>query len=329
MNKAHPDKQAAFRYKNYRIFLQSTQLPQTPSVTDSGETMLFRIFLLLGIFFTNTLSANSSQPAVAIKEPVIGGKINNYLKKKLNTDIIRSEMEASFRATRKFRVLSRDKQTLKAVLDEQNFASSDLSKGDAAQSGNINNANYLILPIVQDFKFYRKHTPLPNFDNKFRRKDWGTLVVNAQMIDTRTSQIVTTFFLKSSFATKEQIVNNDSGSPSSAYFSKMAKAVAAKLADQFVAQVYPMKVVKRTKTGQVIINRGKDGGLKIGDKLNVFFAGEELIDPDTGESLGSSEELIGKVSVVRILPKVTYAKITAEEDAQNFPMGPGNILRKP
>ena len=291
--------------------------------------MFFRIFLLLSIFYVSNLAANTTQPAVAIKEPVIGENISKYLKKKLNTDIIRSEMEASFKATRKFRVLSRDKQTLKAVLDEQNFAQSDLSKGDAADSGNINNAHYLILPIVQDFKFYRSHTALPNFDSKYRRRDSGVLVVNAQMIDTSTSQIVTTFFLKSSFSSKEQIVNSNTGAPSSAYFSKMAKAVAAKLADQFVAQVYPMKVVKRTKTGQVIINRGKDGGLKVGDKLNVFFAGEELIDPDTGESLGSSEEFIGTVKVSRLLPKITYAKIASEEDPQNLPMGPGNILRKP
>jgi hypothetical protein len=293
-----------------------------------GEKMYFRILLVLTVLYTGNLLAESTQPAVAIKEPIIGETVNKYLQKRLNTDIIRSEMEESFRATRKFRVLSRDKQTLKAVMDEQEFSQSDLTKGDAAVSGNINNAHYLILPTVQDFKFYRKHTALPNFDDKFRRKDWGVLVVNAQMIDTSTGQIVTTFFLKDSFATKEKIVNNDTGAPSSVYFSKMAKAVAAKLADQFVAQVYPMKVIKRTKTNQLIINRGKDGGLKVGDQLNVYFAGEELIDPDTGNSLGSDEEFIGTVKVSRILPKITYAKIVSEEDPQSLPMQAGNILRK-
>lgn len=292
--------------------------------------MFFRIILMLAtIYASNIFAASTVQPAVAIKEPIIAETVSKHLKSRLNTDTIRSEMEASFRATRKFRVLSRDKQTLKAVLDEQEFAQSDFSKGDAAESGNINNAHYLILPTIQDFKFYRKHTALPNFDSKYKRKDWGVLVVNAQMIDTKTSQIVTTFFLKATFATKEQIVNNNSGAPSSVYFSKMAKSVAAKLADQFVAQVYPMKVIKRTKTSQVIINRGKDGGLKIGDKLNVYFAGEALIDPDTGESLGSSEEFIGTVKVSRILPKITYAKIVSEEDPQAVPMQAGNILRKP
>ncbi len=285
--------------------------------------------ILFSLIFSGNLLAKNIQPAVAIKEPIVGDTINRNLIKRLNTDIIRSEMENSFRATRKFRVLSRDKNTLKAVLDEQDFASSDLAKGDAASSGNINNANYLILPTVQDFKFYRKHTALPNFDSKFKRKDWGVLVVNAQMIDSTTGQIVTTFFLKNTFATKESVVNDNTGAPSSVYFAKLAKGVAAQLANQFIAQVYPMKVVKRLRTNEVILNRGKDGGVKVGEKLNVYFAGEALIDPDTGESLGSSEEFIGTVKVTRILPKITYAKIISEEDPQGFPMQAGNVLRKP
>jgi hypothetical protein len=292
---------------------------------------MFRILLILGIglFCSNNLLAKSIQPAVAIKEPVIGDTINRNLVRRLDTNIIRSEMENSFRATRKFRVLSRDKQTLKAVLDEQDFANSDLAKGDAASSGNMNNANYLILPTIQDFKLYRKHTALPNFDNKFKRRDSGVLVVNAQMIDSTSGQIVTTFFLKKTFATAESIVNENTGAPSSIYFSKMAKGIAAQLANQFVAQVFPMKIVKRLRANEVILNRGKDGGIKIGETLNVYFAGEALVDPDTGESLGSSEEFIGTVKITRILPKITYAKIISEQDPQGFPMQVGNVLRKP
>lgn len=287
------------------------------------------ILLGIGLLFFNATFAKSIQPAVAIKEPIIGDSISQNLIKRLDISILQSEMEASFRATRKFRVLSRNKDMLKAVLDEQEFAASDLAKGDAATEGNLNNANYLILPTVQDFKLYRKHTPMPNFDSKYRRKDWGLLVVSAQMIDTTTGQIVTTFSLKDTFATRDKIVNSNTGYPSSVHYSNMSKEIAKQLANQFVAQVYPMKVVKRTKTGEVILNRGKDGGLKIGDNLNVYFAGEALIDPDTGESLGTSEEFVGTVKVSRILPKLTYARITKENDPQNYPIQISNIVRRP
>jgi len=149
------------------------------------------------------------------------------------------------------------------------------------------------------------------------------------MLDTVSGQIMTTFSLKTSFRTAPEVVNGRKGSPSSVRFTGMAKKIAGQLADQFVAALYPMKIVKRGSKGKVFINRGKDGGLKKGQILEVFSAGEALIDPDTGKSLGSSEEYAGKVKVVRINPKITIAVIVSEEDAEFFPIGTGNILRLP
>ncbi|MCB1761091.1 MAG: hypothetical protein KDI68_15075 [Gammaproteobacteria bacterium] len=273
-------------------------------------------------------AAELEQPAVAVKEPKIGERISDYSRRYLNIERLWAELEASFRATRKLRVLSRDKEVIADIREEQQFAQSDLAKGDAAASGELGNANFLLLPKVQDFKFYRSHQKLPNFDSKYRRQDSGLLQLTAQMVDTTSGQVVSNFDLTSRFATGKTIVNRAAGAPNSTHFTKMAKEVAAQLADQFVAAVFPMKVVQRTRSNQVIINRGKDGGMKLGEVLEVFFAGEELIDPDTGKSLGSGEEYVGRVEVVRINPKVTYAKIV-EEDSANAPIGVGDILRRP
>ena len=289
-----------------------------------------KIFLLILCFTMPSLGvAQSSQPAVAIKKPVVGEGVSSSATRSLNLTVLWAEMEASFRATRKFRVLSRNKSTMKAILEEQQFASSDYAKGDAATEGQFDNANYLILPTVQDFKFYRSHKALPNFDDKYKRSDSGLLEVAAQMVDTTTGEVVTTFYLKSSFSTKPQVVNGRGGMPSSVKFTEMAKKVSATLADQFVDSVYPMKVVKRDRRNQVFINRGKDGGLKIGQIYEVYYAGEELIDPDTGESLGASEEFVGTIKIARINPKMTVAKIVSEEDAENAPIGTGDIVRRP
>lgn len=284
------------------------------------------IAILLSFFVFENALAN--QPAVAIKEPKVGDKISKYSRRHLNLELLWAELESSFRNTRKFRVLSRNKEVIDDIREEQKFAESDLTKGDAAATGELSNAHYLILPKVQNFKFYRSSKLLPNFDDKYRRQDSGLIHLTAQMVDTETGQVVSTFDLKSSFSTKSQIVNTKDGVPDNTHFTKMAKAVAADLADQFVDAVYPMKVVKRTRNNQVIINRGKDGGLKKGQKYEVFFAGEELIDPDTGESLGSGEEFVGKIEIVRINPKASYGKIISEEDPENAPIGVGDIVRK-
>jgi hypothetical protein len=293
------------------------------------KVVSFLIILLVSITILLPQSVLAmEQPAVAIKEPKIGEKVSKYAVKHLNLELLWAEMESSFRNTRKFRVLSRNKEVIQQLREEQQFAESDMAKGDAAVSGAMSNAHYLILPKVQNFKFYRSSKLLPNFDDKYRQQDSGLLRITAQMIDTASGQVVSTFDLKSTFSTKSKIVNKKGGVPNNVYFSKMAKAVSAQLADQFVDAVYPMKVVKRTRKNQVIINRGKDGGLKKGQKYEVFFAGEELIDPDTGESLGSGEEFVGTIEIVRINPKLSYGKILTEEDPEYTPIEAGNIVRK-
>jgi hypothetical protein len=150
------------------------------------------------------------------------------------------------------------------------------------------------------------------------------LEINAQVIDTATGGIKTTFYLKSSFATGKQVVNSKGGRPNSVHFTKMAKSVSAQMADQLVDAVFPMRVLN-VQGDQVWINRGKDGGLKKGDILKVFRPGVALIDPDTGENLGSAEYLIGEISVTRVNPKFTIAKGKKLDE----PIQKGDIVRVP
>jgi len=285
------------------------------------------LFGILTIFCLVTLStayaAPRAKPVIAIKEAKIGDGVSKYGKKYLNLGTLLDEMEASIQKNRKFTLVSRKKEVLQDIREEQEFAQSDLTAGNAAAEGQIKNANFLVLPTVQDFKFYRSSTPVPNLSNKYIRVDSGMLEVNAQIIDTSTGGIKTTFYLKSSFATKKRVVNSRGGVPNSTHYTKMAKKIAAQMTDQLVDAVFPMKVLN-VQGSQVFINRGKDGGLKKGDVLKVFRPGIELIDPDTGENLGSAETEIGKIKVTRVNPKFTIAKIMAGDE----PVEKGDIVRE-
>lgn len=279
------------------------------------------------ILVCNSAFAESSEkPRVAIKTPAVGEGVGKYANKYLNLPKLLAEMEASIQSTRKFEVLSRDKATLSAVREEQTFAQSDLTKGNAAQEGLLENADYLIIPTVQDFVFYRSTKPVPNLASKYVRRDSGRLEINAQVIDTSSGAIKTTFYMKSSFATKDKVVNSKGGVPSSVNYTNMAKKVSAQMADQLVDTVFPMRILN-SQNGQVWINRGQDGGLKNGDTLNVYSPGVALIDPDTGENLGSAEVFLAKVKVVRVNPKFTIAEISGK--VPENPIQKGDILRKP
>ncbi len=60
--------------------------------------------------------------------------------------------------------------------------------------------------------------------------------------------------------------------------------------------VWEGKIVK-AGSSTIIINAGDANGIKVGDILTVYRMGEELIDPDTGLSLGAEEEVVGKIKV--------------------------------
>jgi hypothetical protein len=97
-----------------------------------------------------------------------------------------------------------------------------------------------------------------------------------------------------------------------------AERIATRLADR----VFPVKVVVK-RDRQITVNRGEGGGLEAGQLWNVFAIGEELIDPDTHESLGREEVLVGKARVISVLPKTSTAELLEDAGVDR-----GAVLRR-
>jgi hypothetical protein len=57
--------------------------------------------------------------------------------------------------------------------------------------------------------------------------------------------------------------------------------------------------VSNVSANKLYINAGQKSGLNVGDKLDVYRAGEAIIDPDTHQKLGTTEDLIGKAMVIK------------------------------
>ena len=71
------------------------------------------------------------------------------------------------------------------------------------------------------------------------------------------------------------------------------------------------KVIKIVDDYSIVINRGSDSGIDLGARFLIFGGGEELLDPDTGESLGMLELVRGKARVVHLQPKM--CTLTSDE----------------
>jgi len=65
--------------------------------------------------------------------------------------------------------------------------------------------------------------------------------------------------------------------------------------------------VIKVHRGKVYLNLGKDS-VSRGERLDLMHVGEQLIDPETGISLGGEEERIGSVKVIAAKEKYSIAK---------------------
>ena len=73
---------------------------------------------------------------------------------------------------------------------------------------------------------------------------------------------------------------------------------------------------------EVTINKGTEDNIQVGQVFSVYALGKEILDPDTGASLGQEESKIGSVKVTRVEAKYSVAETV---DGKGF--AAGNILR--
>lgn len=64
------------------------------------------------------------------------------------------------------------------------------------------------------------------------------------------------------------------------------------------------KVAQQINPIQVAINRGSSDGVDLGDKFLIYRMGDEVLDPDTGESLGPIEIVIGRAKATHVQEKI-------------------------
>ena len=293
------------------------------------KNMLVKTALIVfaGLVGSVSFSAHAAALAkyrVAVGELQLSEALSKSAAKTVQQSSLRTDIEDAIRNGRKFEVVTRNAAKLAAIRQEQQFAKSGLAAGDAAAEGQISNAQSLVLVEVQEFSFGRSAKKVPNIDNKYRVSDYASIGLNVQIIDTSKATMTGSFNVNAK-ASSPSVISNSVGAPSQAILSQALERAAADLANQLSDTIFPITVIQ-AKGKQLYVNRGKDGGIKVGDKFVIFQPGEALIDPTTGENLGSAEEEVGTGKVVRVNPKFTVIEVTSGDSAL---MAPGFILRRP
>ena len=82
----------------------------------------------------------------------------------------------------------------------------------------------------------------------------------------------------------------------------------AQIGDQIIEALYPLRIIDVSDPHELVINQG-GGSLKVGLRFKVFALSAEMFDPYTKESLGRREREVGTVEVIRVMPKMSYARL--------------------
>lgn len=216
--------------------------------------------------------------------------------------LLTSTVEEALVDSRRFDVLDRDNQAIFEA--EKVFIQSDDADGlQLARLGNAAGTDYLVITSLQDMTIINNQREVIRLT--------GEVLVQSSVRGTMKLEVVEFASRKVKWSDTTTFGKTYRGVSrvTDAQLGQLFRGAADSLVDGMVDAIFPMRVVK--VIGSVaIINRGA-GILNKGDELNVYMMGEELIDPQSGESLGALEMEIGPGTIVDVKPKFSYLRMNA------------------
>jgi curli biogenesis system outer membrane secretion channel CsgG len=237
-----------------------------------------------------------------------------------------SQLIDRINATRKFDVMGRS--DMKDILKEQDLgASGNVDAKTAAKAGKLTGAKYLLVTTVDDYQDYVEKATFEGTGRAATKRVFRFSVVS-KVYDASTGKLMESANFQTGNDEFKQIQEERSytvkdGELSDEMMVAVSRDMAQKIANRIADVIFPAKVLlKRDK--EITLNRGEGGGVAVGDTFNVYALGEELIDPDTKESLGRDEVKVGKVKITQVNPKTSTAEILDDTGIDK-----GAILRKP
>jgi len=209
--------------------------------------------------------------------------------------------------TGKFQVMERS--DLDKVIAEQQLGESGvLTPETAPKAGKILGVEMIVVGSVSEFGVSEREISggIANIGGGVTRKV-ARAAVDLRLVNTTTGEIVAAETEDGTESTLgfggnyEDINFSDVSTWNTTDVGKACREAVDKCTD-LISEKAPSipwsgKILKVNGDGTVIIKPGSKAGVRTGDEFDVFRAGEEIKDPDTGLSLGSEETKIGSISV--------------------------------
>lgn len=232
-------------------------------------------------------------------------------------ELLLNNIEQALVGSRRFDVLNRESQAL--FEQEKAFITGgDAAAAEVARLGQASGADYM---VVASF-------PSMSISNNQREtiRLTGEVIVRSSVSGAVSIEVIEFASRKLKWSGTEKFSATYQGATAvgNQALGKLVSAASVKLVDQLVESIYPIRVAKVMNKNMAVINRGA-ASVKKGQAFVVFLMGDDIKDPQSGESLGALEIELGRAVVVSTNPK--YSVIRFEEG--EFDLGTDYIVRPP
>jgi curli biogenesis system outer membrane secretion channel CsgG len=243
------------------------------------------------------------------------------------TDSLNQHFLVAFKGTRKFDVIARSDLAL--ILKEQQIPTGVIidAADRKALPGKIKGLDYLLVAALSDFSDAKDGVTVEGQGIVVsRRTVQATMIL--KIYDATTAALLEAVDVPVQRQSKgtQRVVREgfNNGAVDDALIEEAAVELANKAATRVVDVVYPARVMSVTD-GVVTINRGETTGIAPNQVWEAFATGKELIDPDTGQSLGKEEIKVGEIVITDVLPKFSKGRVVGENRGID---GQGTIVRR-
>lgn len=230
------------------------------------------------------------------------------------TGALDGQLMSALQQTRKFTLLARSDAD---ALVEENAAS-----GKAFQFGH---SDLTLVVTVDDFQDFTETASFAAIGKSATKRVIRFAAV-AKLYETKTNKLIETANLQEQNLDSEEDLAqaaSTGGRLSDSLLIALTRRLSEKIAQRITDVAFPAKIL--AKTGNIVtINRGEGTGIATGQLWEVFALGAELIDPDTGASLGREELSIGKIRIQRVTARTAQGEVSGED----LGIDRGSIVRR-
>lgn len=213
------------------------------------------------------------------------------------------QLLSALQQTRKFTVLARSDAD---ALVEENAA--------AGQAFAFGESELTLVVTIDDFQDFTQTATFAAIGKTATKRVIRFSAV-AKLYETKTNKLVETANFQEQTLDAEELLDNASssgGELSDSLLVGLTRRMSEQIAQRVADVAFPARVV--AKTGKIVtLNRGDGTGIAAGQLWELFAVGEELIDPDTGASLGREELSVGRVRIQRVTPRTAQGELVGED----------------